>query len=287
MKIAIVTDTNSGISKQEAEKYGIYLIPMPVIIDDKIYYENKNISAEEFYHFLSSDKNVSTSQPSPGDIMDLWNKLLSEDKYDSIVYIPMSSGLSKSCEVAMSLARDYENKVFVVDNHRLSVTLKESVLQAKELADNGKSASEIKDILDKDGLNSVIYVTVSTLEYLKKGGRITPAVAMIGSVLNIKPILSINGNTLDSFAKARTIKKCKSIMINAIKSDIENRFSENDMSKSRIALAGSNLSTEQINEWIATVKEAFPDKEIYYDNLPASLACHTGPEAFGIGICFR
>lgn len=287
MKIAIVTDTNSGISKQEAEKYGIYLIPMPVIIDDEIYYENENISAEEFYRFLKSDKNVSTSQPSPGDIMDLWNKLLSEDNYDSIVYIPMSSALSKSCEVAMSLARDYENKVYVVDNHRLSITLKESVLQAKELADNGKSAAEIKDILDKDGLNSVIYVTVSTLEYLKKGGRITPAVAMIGSVLNIKPILSIQGNTLDSFAKARNIKKCKSIMIDAIKNDIENRFSGNDMSKSTIALAGSNLSEEQINEWIEMTKEAFPDNDIYYDALPASLASHTGPEAFGIGICFR
>lgn len=287
MKIAIVTDTNSGFSKFEAEKLGIFIVPMPVIINSETYFENENITMDKFITYLESGQDISTSQPSPGDIMDLWNNILSSGDYDQILYIPMSSGLSKSCETATVLSGDYENKVYVVDNKRVSVTLKESVLQADMLAKNGHSASEIKDILEKDSLNSVIYIMLNTLEYLKKGGRITPAVAMLGSVLKIKPILSIQGDKLDSFAKARNINKGKNIMLETVKNDLTNRFASNDMSRLKIALAGSLSDAEQINSIKEFFQNEFPECEIYYDPLPISLTCHIGPEAFGIGVCFR
>lgn len=187
--VAIVTDSNSGISQAEGKELGIYVIPMPFLVDGKLYFEDVDMNKEQFYHFLENDADLSTSQPSPGDVMDLWDKLLKE--YDEIVHIPMSSGLSASCSTAMGLARDYDGKVQVVDNQRISVTMQQSVMDAKHLVAAGKSAAQIKEILEKEALESSIYLMVDTLKYLKKGGRITPAAALLGSALNLKPILQI------------------------------------------------------------------------------------------------
>ena len=198
----------------------------------------------------------------------------------------MSSGLSNSCSAAMGLALEYEDKVFVADNHRISVTMRESVLSAKELADEGKSGAEIKKALEDDAYNSSIYISVNTLEFLKKGGRITPAAAMIGTMLNIKPILTIQGEKLDSFAKARSMKKCQDKMLEALKSEIAGRFSHNDISRLKVGAAGAGLSEEEIENWLGMVKEAFPNAKVFYGPLSASIACHTGPGAVGIGISF-
>ena len=234
MKTAVMTDTNSGITKNIAEKLGIYVIHMPVIIDETTFYENDTITDEEFFCALSSDKHITTSQPSPADVMDLWDHILA-DGYDELVYIPMSSGLSNSCAAATGYSQDYEGKVEVIDNHRISVTMYESVLHAREMSLNGASAKEIKAVLEADAYNSSIYVTVNTLEYLKKGGRITPTAALIGTVLSIKPILTIQGEKLDSFAKVRgSMKKAEEKMILAIQSDLEKRFADQDMSKLHI-----------------------------------------------------
>ena len=220
--IAIVTDSNSGISQAEAKKLGIYVLPMPFFIDEKLYYEDIDLSQEQFYQLLAQDANVSTSQPSPGDVMDLWNSILKE--HTEILHIPMSSGLSASCATAQGLAQDYEGKVYVVDNQRVSITMKQSVLDASALVKEGKTAKEIKKILEKEALESSIYLVVDTLKYLKKGGRLTPAAAMIGSLLNIKPVLQIQGGKLDSFAKVLSVKHALKTMIKAMKQDIEKRF---------------------------------------------------------------
>lgn len=287
MKTAIMTDTNSGISLEEAEGLGIFVIPMPIIIEQETYYEGQNLTEQEFYKALTSRKTVSTSQPSPGDVMDMWDKIIRSLNYDQLVYIPMSSGLSHSCEVSMSLAQDYEDKVFVADNHRISVTLRESVLHAKKLADAGLSGSKIKKALEDDAYNSSIYISVNTLEFLKKGGRITPAAAMIGSVLNIKPILTIQGKKLDSFAKARSMKRCEDRMLEALRMELEGRFSNQDLSKLKVGAAGAGLTEEEIETWKNAVTVAFPGAEVYYNHLSASIGCHTGPGAVGIGISFR
>lgn len=205
--VAIVTDSNSGISQAEGKELGIYVIPMPFLVDGKLYFEDVDMNKEQFYHFLENDADLSTSQPSPGDVMDLWDKLLKE--YDEIVHIPMSSGLSASCSTAMGLARDYDGKVQVVDNQRISVTMQQSVMDAKHLAAAGKSAAQIKEILEKEALESSIYLMVDTLKYLKKGGRITPAAALLGSALNLKPILQIQGDKLDAYKKVRGVKAAK------------------------------------------------------------------------------
>lgn len=205
--VAIVTDSNSGISQAEGKELGIYVIPMPFLVDGKLYFEDVDMNKEQFYHFLENDADLSTSQPSPGDVMDLWDKLLKE--YDEILHIPMSSGLSASCSTAMGLARDYDGKVQVVDNQRISVTMQQSVMDAKHLVAAGKSAAQIKEILEKEALESSIYLMVDTLKYLKKGGRITPAAALLGSALNLKPILQIQGDKLDAYKKVRGVKAAK------------------------------------------------------------------------------
>ncbi len=220
--VAIVTDSNSGISQAEAKELGIYVIPMPFLVDGKLYFEDVDMNKEQFYHFLENDADLSTSQPSPGDVMDLWDKLLKE--YDEIVHIPMSSGLSASCSTAMGLARDYDGKVQVVDNQRISVTMQQSVMDAKHLVAAGKSAAQIKEILEKEALESSIYLMVDTLKYLKKGGRITPAAALLGSALNLKPILQIQGDKLDAYKKVRGVKAAKKNMLEAMKKDVEDRF---------------------------------------------------------------
>lgn len=286
MKIAILTDTNSGISSTEAEELGIFLIPMPVIIDDETFYEGQNITEEAFYQALASDKKVTTSQPSPADVLDYWDSLLQKG-FDEVVYIPMSSGLSNSCHAAMGFAEDYDAKVFVVDNHRISVTLKSSVIMAKKLSDIGKSGSEIKSILEEDAYHSSIYISVNTLTYLKRGGRITPAAAMIGSVLNIKPILTIQGEKLDSFSKARSMKKCEQRMIEALLNDKEKRFADVPNEQLSIGAAGTCLSEEEQLNWKHALEEAFPGADVFYNPLSVSIGCHTGPGAAGVGLSVK
>ena len=287
MKTAIMTDTNSGITKDIAKELGIYVIPMPVIIDEKTYYENDTITEEEFFCALSGDRHITTSQPSPGDVMDLWDQILDEG-YDELVYIPMSSGLSNSCAAALGYSQEYDGKVEVIDNHRISVTMYQSVLHARDLALQGASAKEIKTALENDAYNSSIYLAVNTLEYLKKGGRITPAAALIGSVLSIKPILTIQGEKLDSYAKTRgSMKKAEEKMLSAVQSDIEKRFASLDQTKLHIGAAGAGLTVEQQEEWVNLLRSKFPAADVFYSPLSASVSVHTGPGAVGIGISFR
>ena len=279
--IAIVTDSNSGISQAEGKELGIYVIPMPFLVDGKLYFEDVDMNKEQFYHFLENDADLSTSQPSPGDVMDLWDKLLKE--YDEIVHIPMSSGLSASCSTAMGLARDYDGKVQVVDNQRISVTMQQSVMDAKHLAAAGKSAAQIKEILEKEALESSIYLMVDTLKYLKKGGRITPAAALLGSALNLKPILQIQGDKLDAYKKVRGVKAAKKNMLEAMKKDVEGRFSDN-VTKGQLKLHVAYTTDEETaRQWKEEVQSVFPDIVISrMDPLSFSVTCHTGPGVLAI-----
>ena len=274
--VAIVTDSNSGISQAEGKELGIYVIPMPCLVDGKLYYENVDITKEQFYHFMESDADLTTSQPSPGDVMDLWDKLLKE--YDEIVHIPMSSGLSASCSTAMGLAQDYDGKVQVVNNQRISVTMQQSVMDAKHLAATGKSAAQIKEILEKEALESSIYLVVDTLKYLKKGGRITPAAALLGSALNLKPLLQIQGEKLDAYKKVRGMKAAKKNMLDAMKKDVEGRFADY-VAKGQLKLHVAYTTDEETaKQWMEEVQNAFPDLTITrMDPLSFSITCHTGP----------
>ena len=279
--VAIVTDSNSGISQAEGKELGIYVIPMPFLVDGKLYFEDVDMNKEQFYHFLENDADLSTSQPSPGDVMDLWDKLLKE--YDEIVHIPMSSGLSASCSTAMGLARDYDGKVQVVDNQRISVTMQQAVMDAKYLAAAGKSAAQIKEILEKEALESSIYLMVDTLKYLKKGGRITPAAALLGSALNLKPILQIQGDKLDAYKKVRGVKAAKKNMLEAMKKDVEGRFSDY-VSKGQLKLHIAYTTDEETaKQWKEEVQNMFPDIAITrMDPLSFSVTCHTGPGVLAI-----
>ena len=275
-KVAIATDSNSGITQKKAKELGISVVPMPFFIDDELYFEDITLTQEQFYEKLQSDCTITTSQPSPADVTDLWDKLLKE--YDQVVYIPMSSGLSNSCETAIMLSGDYEGKVFVVDNHRISVTLKRSVLDAIELSKQGKSGEEIKKILEDTKHEASIYITVDTLKYLKQGGRITPAAAAIGTVLNIKPILQLQGEKLDSFAKARGFKQGKNLMLDAMEKDINERFKGQ-----KIHLhAAYTCSEEEAVLWRTEIENRFPGYEIDMDKLSLSVSCHIGPGAMAI-----
>ena len=279
--VAIVTDSNSGISQAEGKELGIYVIPMPFLVNGKLYFEDVDMSKEQFYHFLESDADLSTSQPSPGDVMDLWDKLLKE--YDEIVHIPMSSGLSASCSTAMGLAQDYDGKVQVVDNQRISVTMQQAVMDAKHLATAGKSAAQIKEILEKEALESSIYLMVDTLKYLKKGGRITPAAALLGSALNLKPLLQIQGDKLDAYKKVRGVKAAKKNMLEAMKKDVEGRFSDY-VTKGQLKLHVAYTTDEETaKQWMEEVQNAFPDIPITrMDTLSFSVTCHTGPGVLAI-----
>ena len=279
--VAIVTDSNSGISQAEGKELGIYVIPMPFLVDGKLYFEDVDMNKEQFYHFLENDADLSTSQPSPGDVMDLWDKLLKE--YDEIVHIPMSSGLSASCSTAMGLARDYDGKVQVVDNQRISVTMQQSVMDAKHLVAAGKSAAQIKEILEKEALESSIYLMVDTLKYLKKGGRITPAAALLGSALNLKPILQIQGDKLDAYKKVRGVKAAKKNMLEAMKKDVEGRFSDY-VTKGQLKLHVAYTTDEETaRQWKEEVQSMFPDIAISrMDPLSFSVTCHTGPGVLAI-----
>lgn len=277
-KVAIVTDSNSGITQKRGEELGIYVLPMPFFIDGELYLEDITLSQEQFYEKLGADSEISTSQPSPGDVMDLWDKLLVD--YDEIVCIPMSSGLSSTCETALSLAQDYDEKVQVVNNQRISVTQEQSVYDAIKLRDEGKSAAEIRQVLEKEKMQASIYVTVDTLKYLKKGGRITPAAAAIGTVLNLKPVLQIQGEKLDAFAKVRGWKAAKKTMLNAIEKDLTDRFA--DVKDQMVLGMAYTCSKEEADEWKKEIQTRFPEYELVESPLSLSIACHIGPGAMAI-----
>ena len=276
-KVAIVTDSNSGITQKRGEELGIYVLPMPFFIDGELYLEDITLSQEQFYEKLGADSEISTSQPSPGDVMDLWDKLLVD--YDEIVCIPMSSGLSSTCETALSLAQDYDEKVQVVNNQRISVTQEQSVYDAIKLRDEGKSAAEIRQVLEKEKMQASIYVTVDTLKYLKKGGRITPAAAAIGTVLNLKPVLQIQGEKLDAFAKVRGWKAAKKTMLNAIEKDLTDRFA--DVKDQMVLGMAYTCSKEEADEWKNEIQTRFPDYELVEGSLSLSIACHIGAGSDG------
>ena len=277
-KIAIVTDSNSGITQEMGKSMGIYVIPMPFFIDGELFLEDITLTQEEFYKRLGDNSDISTSQPSPGEVMECWDELLKE--YDEIVHIPMSSGLSSTCHAAQSLSQEYEGKVCVVDNQRISVTQKQSVEDAIVLRDVGKSASEIKEILEAEKLQASIYITVDTLKYLKKGGRVTPAAAALGTVLNLKPVLQIQGEKLDAFSKVRGWKAAKRTMLKAIEKDLEERFSE--VREDMVLGMAYTCSKEEAQEWKQEIAEKFPEYEIVEGSLSLSVACHIGPGAMAV-----
>nr|WP_288544539.1 DegV family protein [uncultured Faecalibacillus sp.] len=280
-KVAIVTDSNAGIRQEEAKELGIFVLPMPFTIDDQTYYEDINLTQEEFFEKQISGAEIFTSQPVVGNVKELWDQILKD--YDEIVHIPMSSGLSGSCQTACMLAQEYDNRVFVVDSQRISVTQKYDVIDAKRMADEGKSGQEIYDILTENKLNASIYITVNTLDYLKKGGRITPAVALLGGMLKIKPILQIQGEKLDSFAKTRTMAKGTKIMKEAIAKDIEERFG-NDYHNVHICVAYT-YDQEPALTLKKELEEMYPGEEIICDPLSLSVSCHIGPHSLAIAIC--
>ncbi len=278
-KVMIVTDSNSGITQAEAKDLGVVVLPMPFYINEEMFYEEIDLSQEQFYERLAVGGEIKTSMPLVGDVTDMWDRLLSE--CDEIVHIPMSSGLSSSCETARMLAQDYEGRVQVVNNQRISVTMRQSVIDAKVLADQGKDAAGIRQILEDCRFESSIYIMVNTLEYLKKGGRITPAAAALGTLLRLKPVLQIQGEKLDAFAKARTVRQAKSIMIESMKNDFVNRFDSPDGAKMNLALAYTH-DLAAAEEFLREVQQVFPNNEIVVNPLSLSVSCHIGPGALAI-----
>lgn len=282
-KVAVITDSNSGITQAMAKELGINVIPMPFTINGKTFYEDINLSQDEFYEKLMNDAEVFTSQPVVGDISKLWDEVLKE--YDEIVHIPMSSGLSGSCQTALMLASEYDGRVEVVDSQRISVIQKWDVLDAIKLAKEGKSAKEIKDILETNKLNASIYITVNTLDYLRKGGRITPAVAILGGMMKIKPILQIQGEKLDSFSKTRTMSKATKIMIDALKKDIEERLDPEGKGKNVRVCIAYTYDKEPALELKKELEALYPNSSIICDPLSLSVSCHIGPHALAIAAC--
>lgn len=282
-KVAIITDSNSGITQMAAKELGIYVLPMPFTMEEQEFFEDISLTQEQFYEKLKNDTEIATSQPSPESVTKLWDDVLQE--YEEIVHIPMSSGLSGSCQTAILLAEDYDGRVQVVNNQRISVTQRQSALDAKKLADQGKSAAEIADVLMATKMDSSIYIMVDTLKYLKKGGRVTPAAAAIGEILRIKPVLQIHGEKLDAFAKARNMKAAKTIMVNAIMKDItENLGSIPDAKDEQapwLAIAHTQNEEEAV-KWREELAEEFPGYEIHIDPLSLSIACHIGPGALAL-----
>lgn len=285
MKIAVITDSNSGFLPKDGEKYGIYVLPMPFTIDEEEYLEGINLSYEEFYTKQTADADIFTSQPAPMNVMELWDTAL--ESHDAVIHIPMASPLSGSCQTAMMLAQEdkYDGKVWVIDNRRISFTQKTAAIEAAHMAKKGFTPEEIKKYLDETADDPSIYLTVADLKYLKKGGRISPAAAAIGTLLKIKPVLSIQKGKIDAFAKARTIKQAKQIMIDAIKADIKERFGDEDGSKSCFYIVHSN-ALEAAKEYAKEVKEAFPGYEgdIAIDGLSLSVTTHTGQGTLAVGV---
>lgn len=286
-KTGILTDSHSGITQEEAKKLGIYVLPMPFYINDQCHYEGKDISREEFIELLKNDENVSTSQPSPEAVMNLWDKILKE--CEELVYIPISSGLSGSCSTATAMAQDddYEGKVFVVDNGRVSTPMKQSVLDAIELLHEGCSAKEIKNRLEDAKGKMGIFVAVDDLKYLKKGGRISSSVALVGGMLKVKPILKFDIGTLDSFKNCRGLIKAKTVMIEEVKRIVTTDYAE-DFEKGNVhILAASSADEEETKKWVNEIQEAFPGIKVLWDYLPMGITCHIGPGGLGIGYSVR
>lgn len=282
MKVAVVTDSNSGITQSKAKEIGISVIPMPFMINGETFEEDINLTQEQFYEKMVEGAEISTSQPSPETVMNLWSELL--QSYDEIVHIPMSSALSSSCQTAMMLAEDFEGRVFVVDNQRISVTQYQSALDAMELAQAGLTGAQIKEILEREARESSIYIMVDTLKYLKKGGRITPAAAALGTLLRIKPVLQIQGGKLDSFSKARTVKQAKTTMIAAVAKDLEERFEDPHAEKCWMEIAYT-CEREVAEEFQKEIRQQFPQvQEIHMDPLSLSVACHIGPGALAAAV---
>ncbi|HIV24196.1 MAG TPA: DegV family protein [Candidatus Scatomonas pullistercoris] len=281
-KTAIVTDSNSGITQSRAEELGITVMPMPFFVNGSCHYEDVDLSQEEFYRLLSDDTmSVSTSQPAPGEVIDLWKKLLKD--YDEIVHIPMSSGLSASCGTALSLAEDFDGKVQVVNNHRISVTQYQSVMDAITLAEAGWDAAAIRSRLEEEKQESSIYIMVDSLKYLKKGGRITPAAAMIGTVLKLKPVLQIQGEKLDAFAKSRGVKAAKKTMLEAMHKDFDTRFAGHIKNGEMcLQIAYCYGMEAEVEEWRREVEQSFPGMAVHGDLLSLSIVCHTGPGCLAI-----
>lgn len=281
MKIAVVTDSNSGITQAQAKEMGVAVLPMPFMIDGETYYEDITLTREQFYQRLKDNADIATSQPTPDSILKMWDKLLKE--YDQIIHIPMSSGLSGSCSTAMMLAGEdeYEGKVFVVDNRRISVTQYQSVKDVQMLAAMGMDGTQIKKRLEETAADSVIFITVDTLKYLKKGGRITPAAAALGTLLKIKPVLIILGEKLDSFAKARTMKHAKTMMMNAIQKELDGRLHDSECRNCHLAIAHTD-NEEAALEFKKEVEERFPNADVYMAPLSLSIACHIGPGSLAV-----
>lgn len=283
MKVAIATDTNSGMTQEKARELGVYLLPMPVIIEDEMYLEGVDITSAQLYEAMHQHHSISSSQPSPGQILEFWDSIL-QDGYDEIVYIPMSSGLSNSCDNAIRFSQEYEGKVQVADNHRISVTQETSVHSALKLAQQGLCAREIREYLEQRAYDASIYITVDSMEYLKKGGRITPAAATFATVLNLKPVLTIQGDKLDVYTKARGMKQAEAKMIEAVRQDRLTRFGDVPDSQLRVETAGTFESEEQAERWRQLVQAEFPEIPVSYVQLPCSIACHVGINAAGTGI---
>lgn len=281
MRTAIITDSNSGIFEEEGREIGVFVVPMPVILDGVTYFEGQDISHDEFFRWLSEGKPVSTSQPNIADVLRIWDDVL-ESGYEDAVYIPMSSGLSGSCQMAQGMAQEYGGRIAVVDNHRISVTLRHSVQDAMALRERGFHAAQIKEVLEKTAYDSIVYVGVGTLEYLKASGRVTSAGAALGTILNIKPLLVIEGERLDAYAKIRGTKPCQKRLVQAMQGYAKRLSS--DGSEIRIGVAGSFADPARNEEWEASVREAFAGHAVKYDPLTFSIACHVGPDAFGMGI---
>ena len=281
-KVKIVTDSNSGITQAEAEKLGISVLPMPFLIDGEQFFEDVNLTQEEFYAHLKKDAAVSTSQPAIGDVTDLWDKLLQEGDCE-LVHIPMSSGLSESCHTAEALAKEYGGKVLVVNNQRISISQKQSVYDAIELVKRGKSAAEIKEYLESTKYDSSIYIALDTLKYLKKGGRLTPAAALIGTILKIKPVLQIQGEKLDAFKKVNTLKKAKEVMIAALRSDLTTRFAKYAASGEMTIAVAHTDNYGEAEIFVNELKAAFPEIPVTFaDPLSLSVSCHIGPGALAV-----
>ncbi len=281
-KTAIMTDSNCGMLPETGKAMGIAVVPMPVIIDGNTYFEGVDITPEEFYRMQEEGAEITSSLPSPGSVMDLWAELLKT--HDEVVYIPMSSGLSNTCASAVMLAEDYDGRVYVVDNHRISVTQMQAVLDAVQMAESGMNGAEIKERLEAEALDASIYITVDTLEYLKKGGRVTPAGAAIGSMLNIKPVLTIAGDKLDAFAKVRGMKAAFRTMCKALRKDLQGRLKElYENGEIIIGIANTVMPKEELEQWKTELQKAFPEEEILHGVLNLSIGCHVGPGAIGIG----
>ncbi len=283
MKIAIVTDSNSGITQAEAAGLGIHVLPMPFMINGETFEEDINLTQDEFYKHQAEDADISTSQPSPQDVTDLWDKLFSEG-YEQIVHIPMSSGLSGSCQTAHLLAEEYEGRVFVVNNQRISVTQRQSALDARKLAENGFDAGQIAEILERVKLESSIYITVDTLKFLKKGGRITPAAAALGTLLRIKPVLQIQGEKLDSFSKVRTMKQARATMLSAAEKDLKERYQDPEAENTWLLVAHTQ-NDELAKEFVQEIEALYPKAKVAAcDPLSLSVACHIGPGSLAVAM---